>query len=123
MPSIHDGHVNSSFAGQFGRSKLGDHSAAAERALTVALSLQRRGQLPNDALQPWFLASIGNKESVDIRSRSSQSAFTAVASRELSSSLSPKAPSSSRTETLSFSLTIGTTPSESNCAKAFWRLR
>ena len=66
MPSIDDGHVNSSFACQLGRAKLGDHSTAAKRTLAIALGLERGSQFTNHSLQPWLLAAVGNKESVDV---------------------------------------------------------
>ncbi len=70
-----------------------------------------------------FLRPLGIRNPSTLVSSSSQSAFTAVASSALNSSLSPNAPSSSRTHTLSFSFTIGTTPSRSNSASAFCKLR
>ena len=66
MPAIHDGHMNSAFACQLGGAQFGNHASASQRALAVALRFKRRSQFAHHALQPGFLASVGNQQAIDI---------------------------------------------------------
>src|ERR1700733_4645830 len=66
MPPIHDRHVNSALAREFGGTQLRNHAAAAQRTLAVALCFERRSKLANHTLQAWLPAAIRKQESVYI---------------------------------------------------------
>ena len=73
LASVDDGDVDSGFAGVLRRAQLGDHAAAAELTLAVALGFDCGRQLADHALQLRLLASVGNVEAVDIRSAATAS--------------------------------------------------
>ena len=127
---------------QIDANDLGDVAAAKERYTVFLKQYPKSGHVEEaraglDALKQGPGSRVQGAESTVAAGRGAKvpdgargaaamaagSALTAVASKALSSSLSPKAPSSSRTDTLSFSLTTGTTPNLSNWRRVFCRFR
>src|ERR1700686_1100658 len=66
MPPVHNSDVDSALARQFSGAQFGNHAAATQRTLAVALGFQRRRQLSYHPLQTRLLAAVGNQESIDI---------------------------------------------------------